>query len=217
MKLFNPESPFMEALSTISDLMILNLVTLVCCLPVITIGAALTGMHYVLLKMVRREEGYIVRSYFKSFKENFLQATIIWILFLLFLGIFFLDIYLTGGSGSSTLQFPFVVRALLIAGGGYAFLMYLHVFPLLSRFHNTVTGTIANSAKIAAAYFPRTLAMAVVTVLFPFMVYLFTPLLPLLILFGLTGPGWLCAMIYNGIFKKIEGAAGGDESEPGNL
>ena len=89
MKLFNPESRFMEALSTISDLMILNLVTLVCCLPVITIGAALTGMHYVLLKMVRREEGYIVRSYFKSFKENFLQATIIWILFLLFLGIFF--------------------------------------------------------------------------------------------------------------------------------
>ena len=60
MKLFNPESRFMEALSTISDLMILNLVTLVCCLPVITIGAALTGMHYVLLKMVRREEGYIV-------------------------------------------------------------------------------------------------------------------------------------------------------------
>ena len=54
MKLFNPESRFMEALSTISDLMILNLVTLVCCLPVITIGAALTGMHYVLLKMVRR-------------------------------------------------------------------------------------------------------------------------------------------------------------------
>ena len=134
MKLFNPESRFMEALSTISDLMILNLVTLVCCLPVITIGAALTGMHYVLLKMVRREEGYIVRSYFKSFKENFLQATIIWILFLLFLGIFFLDIYLTGGGGSSTLQLPFVVRALLIAGGGYAFLMYLHVFPLLSRF-----------------------------------------------------------------------------------
>ena len=115
--------------------------------------------------MVRREEGYIVRSYFKSFKENFLQATIIWILFLLFLGIFFLDIYLTGGGGSSTLQLPFVVRALLIAGGGYAFLMYLHVFPLLSRFHNTVAGTIANSAKIAAAYFPRTLAMAVVTVL----------------------------------------------------
>ena len=96
-------------------------------------------------------------------------------------------------------------------------MMYLHVFPLLSRFHNTVAGTIANSAKIAAAYFPRTLAMAVVTVLFPFMVYLFTPLLPLLILFGLTGPGWLCAMIYNSIFNKIEVAAGGGGSEQGDL
>lgn len=210
MKLFTPESRFMEALSAVTDLMILNLVTAVCCLPVITIGAALTGMHYVLLKMVRREEGYIVRSYFKSFKENFRQATMIWILFLLFLGIFFVDLYLTGAGGDAVLQLPFIVRALLIAGGGYVFFMYLYVFPLLARFHNTVTGTIGSSAKIAAAYLPRTLAMAAVTVLFPLLVCLFAPLLPLFFLFGLSGPGWLCARIYSSIFLKLEGAAGED-------
>ena len=60
----------MEGLSRISDLVILNMVTLVCCIPVITIGAAMTGMHYVLLKMARNEEGYIVRSYFKKLESN---------------------------------------------------------------------------------------------------------------------------------------------------
>ena len=70
MRIFNADSPLMEGLSKITDLVILNLVVLVCCLPVITAGAALTGMHYVLLKMVRNEEGYIVRSYFKSFRSE---------------------------------------------------------------------------------------------------------------------------------------------------
>ena len=60
-----------------TDLMILNIVTLLMCLPVITAGAALTGMHYVLLKMVREQEGYIVPSFFRSFKRNLLQATLL--------------------------------------------------------------------------------------------------------------------------------------------
>lgn len=53
MKIFDAESPLMSGLSRITDLILLNLVVLACCLPVITIGAAMTGMHYVLLKMVR--------------------------------------------------------------------------------------------------------------------------------------------------------------------
>ena len=51
-KIFDLDSPFMRVLNRVADLMILNLVTLICCLPVVTIGASLTAMHYVLLKMV---------------------------------------------------------------------------------------------------------------------------------------------------------------------
>lgn len=82
-RIFDMDSPVMRFLGRLADLMILNLVTLLCCLPVVTIGASLTAMHYVLLKMVRNEESYIVRSFFKSFKENFKQATVIWLIILL--------------------------------------------------------------------------------------------------------------------------------------
>lgn len=103
MRIFNAESPLMEGLSKVADLVILNLLVLLCCIPVITAGAALTGMHYVLLKMARDEEGYIVRSYFKSFKENFLQATGMWLIFLVLLSVFILDLRLTGGAAPAWL------------------------------------------------------------------------------------------------------------------
>lgn len=69
-----------------ADLMILNIVFIICCLPIVTIGASLTALHYVTLKMVRNEESYIVKSFFKSFKQNFKQATIINLIMLLFGG-----------------------------------------------------------------------------------------------------------------------------------
>ena len=151
MRIFQSDSPLMEGLSRISDLVILNMVTLVCCLPVITIGAAMTGMHYVLLKMARNEEGYIVRSYFKAFKENFRQATCMWLFFLIFGAVFAMDVNLTGGAG---IAFPPALRLLIIAGGIFIFLMYLYAFPLLARFQNTVFGTLRNAAVLAARLVP---------------------------------------------------------------
>ena len=76
-KLFDLDSPLMQFLSRMADLMILNLVTLLFMIIPFTGGAALTGMHYVLLKMVRNEENYIIKGFWKSFKENFKQSTII--------------------------------------------------------------------------------------------------------------------------------------------
>lgn len=80
-KIFNLDSPVMQALNKVADLIWLNILTMVCCIPIITVGAALTAQHYVVLKMVRNREGYITRSFFKSFKANFKQATCIWLIF----------------------------------------------------------------------------------------------------------------------------------------
>lgn len=71
MKIFNLDSPFMQFLSKMTDLLLLNLVAGICCVPIVTIGASLTALNYVTLKMVRNEDCYIFKSYFKSFKENF--------------------------------------------------------------------------------------------------------------------------------------------------
>ena len=74
-RIFSLDSPLFSFLNKVADLILLNILTMICCLPIITIGASMTALHYVVLKMVRDEESYIVRSYFKSFRQNFKQAT----------------------------------------------------------------------------------------------------------------------------------------------
>ncbi len=209
MRIFNADSPLMTALSRFADLAVLNILAILCCLPVITAGAALTGMHYVLLKMVRNEEGYIARSFFKSFRENFRQATAIWLIFLAFSGLFFIDMTLTGKGSASGL--PSVFRLVLIAFAVYAYGIWLYVFPLLARFQNTIRGTLKNAAVLASLALPRTLAMGVISVLPAAVIWFFPPALPVFLFLGFTGPGILCAHLYSPVFKKLEGKIDGPD------
>ena len=81
------DSPVMRFLSRLCDLIILNLLCIVCCIPIITAGASITALFSVTLKMVKGEESYIAKGFFKGFKDNFKQATIIWLIVAAF-GIF---------------------------------------------------------------------------------------------------------------------------------
>ena len=204
MSIFDPEGPLMGTLAIIADLAILNLITLLCCVPVITAGAAMTAMHYVLLKIVRQEEGYITADFLRSFRQNFRQATAVWSLFLLFATLLVLDFFLTGGSDGTGRSFLIFVRYMLAGAGIFAALVFLYVFPLLARFENTVAGTIRNAARLAISSPPRTLVMALVTLSFPAAARIIPAFLPVEMLFGLTGPGFLCALMYSPVFLKIE-------------
>lgn len=193
-----------------TDLLILNLVTLLMCLPVITAGASLTAMHYVLLKMVRGQEGYIVKSFFRSFKRNLRQATVIWILFLIiwYLAISNMIVIIKGEiSGPIWLLSAVLVTALL------SVMVMIYSFAMLSRFDNTVFQTLLNAVSLTFAELPRSLEMLVITMV-PLAACLWsTMLLPVIILFGLSVPGYACAMVYNPIFAKIEKQIGEEELE----
>ena len=71
MNFFNLDSPFMRFLTKMADLIILNILYMICCIPIVTIGAASTALYTVSMKAVKNEESYIIRGYFKAFKENF--------------------------------------------------------------------------------------------------------------------------------------------------
>lgn len=89
---FNIDSPIMRLLSKVCDLMILNALCIICCLPIVTAGASVTALYTITMKMVRGEESYIFKGFFKAFKENFKQSTIIWLIMAV-LGIFILVDY----------------------------------------------------------------------------------------------------------------------------
>lgn len=206
-KIFNLDSPLMQVLNKITDLIWLNILTMVCCMPVITAGAALTAQHYVVLKMVRNQEGYIARSFFKSFKTNFRQATCIWLIILAFILMFAGDLYIFT---YSEMEFPQILVILVCAAAIILSLVGVYIFPVLARFDNNIKNTIKNSFIIAIISLPRTIAMILVTALPVILLYVSLRLLPISALLGFSGPAYLCALLYNSVFKKFEP---GDEDE----
>ena len=112
------DSWIMRILTRIFDLIILNLLFIICSLPVITIGTSLSALYSVTLKMVRNEEGYIVRGFFKAYKENLKQSMIIWIptaLCGVFLYADFRILHLSAAGSLQALRIPLLVLAMILA------------------------------------------------------------------------------------------------------
>lgn len=200
-KLFDLDSPFMRALSRMGDLMILNILVLFLCIPVITAGAAFTAMHFVLLKIVRGEEGYLVKGFFRSFKQNFRQATILWMLMLFVIALIAADfIIFKAGTG-----LPAVYRMLILAVAFILLIVAVYIFPVLARFDNTIINTLRNAFFISFLNLPKSILMVLMIFLPIGIAYFFTSYSVLfMILFGFSVPAYVSAYLYSGVFKRFE-------------
>ena len=150
MSIFNMDGPVFRFLNKMADLCILNLIFLLCCLPIITIGASVTALYSVTLKMSRDQEGYIARSFFKAFKANFKQATSIWIPSLLLLFIMLADIRIYSSSNAGKYQ-PLLIGAYLI----FTLIAFMlsFAFPVLAKFKNTTGNIIKNAFLMGVGSF----------------------------------------------------------------
>lgn len=160
-RFFNMDNKFFAVMGRVADLIILNVIFLICCLPIVTIGASLTALHYVTLKMARNEESYIVKSFFRSFKQNFKQATIINIIMLLIGAVLYLDMHIVTGMSGSLSQVLYII---FIAFGFLYLIVFLYIYPVLSKFYNSIKNTFRNAFLMAVRHLPYTLLMAVITV-----------------------------------------------------
>ncbi len=167
MNLFSPDSKFMRAMAMLGDLMLLNLAFLVCCVPIVTIGAARTALCAVCFRLDRSAEGRVLPRFFRAFRQNFCAATPLWLLLLLAGSVAALDCYLALRMGG-------LWWLAMVPGGLLALVVLLTdamLFPLLSQFENTRGATLKNAAALALAWLPRSLAVAALNV-FPFAILL---------------------------------------------
>ena len=160
-------------------------------------GASTTAVYYVTLKLVRDEEGYTIKSFFDSFKTNFKQATLIWIILLL-VGIFLgvdLTVYLgassVGAAGLVLMAAFFAVSVLFVFVNIYA-------FALLARFDNTVIGTLKNALILAIRHLPYSILMTSSNVILTAVGFLLFP--PILLMgMGLTAfvNSWFLVKVFD--------------------
>lgn len=181
--LFSIDSPLWHFINKLLYIFLLNLLWLICSLPVFTMGASTTAAYYVALKLVKDEEGYITQSFFRGFKTNFKQATIIWVILLavgLFLGID-LSVYLSSSSVSPS---RFVLMTVFFAAAVAYVLECIYVFPVLARFDNTIKRTMANAFLMAIRHLPYSILILTSNVIVTAIGFLLFP--PVLFLgFGL--------------------------------
>lgn len=160
---YDPNSRLMRFFTKIADLMILNLTFVISCLPVFTVGASWTALYYVALKMVKDRQSGIIKAFIASFKENFKQATLLWLGILALGALLLFDIRVVDGLEESAMTRAVRIIALLILLLLFMLLQYL--FPLLARFKCTDKEALKNAALMVVGSFPKTVLMCAFGVL----------------------------------------------------
>lgn len=151
MKFFSVDSPFYRFISKFWDLVQLNFFWLLCCLPVVTIGASTVAACSVALKMAEDTEGYIGKSFFKAFRENLKSGIPLGVLALVAAYAVYLDFQFW----QATEGLLFLVMGMIAV---FVFVLgFLYAFPLSARYENTLINTLKNSYEISTHYFLRTL------------------------------------------------------------
>lgn len=136
--MFRIDGKFFGALSKLADLVILNILFLACCLPVVTIGASITALYAVTKKMAEDREGYIFKGFFISFKDNFKQSTIMWLILLVPIVIVSVDLNISNlmkeGSAQTIFKGFLLLVALLIWFSGTAYLNSLMLNKIFRKY-----------------------------------------------------------------------------------
>ena len=195
-KLFNLENPVWNFLGKLVDMVILTGLWLICCIPVVTIGASTTALYAVTLKMTENKEGYIVPSFFHAFRDNLKQSTIAWGV-MAAIGIFLIsDLYVY-------YHMERKAGVVLLTVFGILTLVYLttvtYLFPLLARCHTDLKHLAVMAFVMALKNPGWTVFMLVVMAsILAIGVFVMAPLL----IIGVGLAAYLNSKIFNMIFKE---------------
>ena len=193
--LFNADGPVLQFVNKIVYSVYLNILWFLCCIPVITVGASTTALFYVTLKISKNEEGNITKAFFRSFRQNFRQGTLIWLILLAAGIILGVDGYVLYHMRFENAFWTLCTAIFFVAAAAYAVVL-MYIFPLLARFDNTVGAMFKNAMFIGIRFLFCTALMAVIYfVMLLVVVRFFTPA----VIFG----EGLCALLCSYLLSNV--------------
>ncbi len=192
---FNMDNGFFTALGKFVDLIIISLVWLILCIPVITIGPATTSLYYAVVKVIRRERGYLVREFFHSFKTNFKTGLVAGvILTILFIVLAFDRRFATTMTGKQSFILLSVFNAMIFL----LICVTLYIFPLLSRFTMGIRQLFKTAVFMAMKHLPTTILLIIIFAAISFGTYI----MPIAILITPALCILLMSFLLERVFKK---------------
>lgn len=203
--LFNPDNPIIRFLSRLFDLILLNILFIASCIPIVTIGAAVSATYQVVFKIIDKKDPYIVKSYFHAFKENMKQATLLWALIALAgicINAFLFVIYNVLGKKFEFLQIFVCLLVFVILS------VAVYAFPLLSRYQCGMKQLLKNSIFLSITNIPATVMIAVFPLGILYIASAFdvnlAAICSLIFTVGCSGTIYIASFVLFRIFKKFE-------------
>ena len=214
-KLFDLENPVFQLISRLMDLAVLGLICIVCCVPVVTVGPAVTALFKAVYDLTIERGSGIVRTYFRAFRDNFKQAAIVGIAMLVVFAALVCDFMLLrlyfAGTAYQALLVLIVILAFLVLS------LTAYLFPLISRYNNTLSEHLRNAAILMILHFPKTICTVFVHLL-PLLMFFLRPefMLQTLVVWLFLAPGLIAqadSYILMPVFKKLEKKEDGETAE----
>lgn len=151
---FSVDGGLYRFMSRLLEIFLLNVMWLVCSIPIVTIGASTTAAYVIALKMAGNEEGYIVKPFWKAFRENLKRGIPLGLINLVAAYAMYLDFQIVHITKGTTHMFSLIV---FIVGVVLIITHFLYAYAIMARYENTVINTMRNSHEICIRYVLRTL------------------------------------------------------------
>lgn len=208
--LFSMDNPFMQFLARVGEMILANFLFLICSIPVVTCGAALTAMNKVTQNIAYNEDKGVFKTFFQAFRTNFKQATIIWLLVLFFFAGMGCNLLLasTYFTGNMLLVCKWLVRILSVL----VLALCAYLFPLIARYENTIKEHFVNAGVLMIVKLPRTIGMLLMNALPLIIAFIsmkvFVNTLVFWLTLGFAFASYITSTLLSPVFKEMEGPDG---------
>ncbi len=194
-------NPVLDFINTLCNFVVLNLVFLISCLPVVTIGTALSSLYYVTLREARGEYGYLVRTYIKEFRKNLKSGTAAFAVLFVIGAVILFNLAFWFNLGG----IPAAVITGLMAVGAIVWLFtFTYTFPLIARFNNSTKQTLINAFCLMMSNVKATLALLLIYVMVLFLCVFLVPMKLMMVLFGFAFIAYCQSFVFKKVFEPYE-------------
>lgn len=162
MKKMNIDNPFFNFMGRLADIVLLNLLFLLCSLPVVTAGASLAALYQACDDMAEGEFVSAFRNFFGAFRRNLKNSIRIWLIFLFTGALLIFDFIFLGGAGGKEWR---------LVGAGVGCLLVLwemlfcYIFPVILKKGGSIQNMVKESMLLAARNFPYTVIMVIINMI----------------------------------------------------
>ncbi|MBQ1326908.1 MAG: DUF624 domain-containing protein [Eubacterium sp.] len=208
LQIFSMDGPLYKCLSTLANIVIINILWLITMIPVVTFGPATEAAYYTLTKVYKGEDSKIIRKYFKEFKDGFKKNVPAGLIVLISAAVVAGDLFIFYNLMNSD---AYGMSKQMIKILGIAFvILYIILFsffmPLMATFENSIKQNLKNSLLLGVRRFYIALPMGLIT-LIPLMVFLydqqfFMKTFVLYLMLGLGGPAYINVILFRFAVKE---------------